>query len=276
MSALPYAVVFSDIDGTLLRPDHTLSSATRTAVRRTVEAGATFCLATGRMPSGTVELIRELGVPCARICYSGAYVLDANGREVSSSTIDGGIAAQVLEVIHGRWPQLEPCYFSRWNWFVEHPEAPAVLRESSIVRAHPQQASLSDLLEQGVYPNKIFCSRSQGIAASSEEIRDTLSDMFPQLRVIRSSSGLMIEIINANVSKASGARALLESMGIDPAHTLAFGDDENDVDLIRMAGCGVAVANAAQDVQDAANEVAPSNSDDGVARYLEERVLPQR
>ncbi len=270
----PYALVLSDIDGTLLDPGHRLTDATRAAVRRVVGAGARFGLATGRMPSGTTGIVEELGVPCARICYSGAFVLDEHGDVVSSTTIDVETAGAVLRVLREGWPELEPCFFAGWHWYVEHPDHPAVARETAIVRARPEQARLDELLARGVAPNKIFCSRSAGIVSSSVRIAQELRAAFPQLTVIRSSNGMMVEVVGARVSKATGARALLERTDIPASGCLAFGDDENDVELLRMAGRGVAMANAAADVRRAADDVTASNADDGVARYLLAHALP--
>ena len=79
----------------------------------------------------------------------------------------------------------------------------------------------------------------------------------------------MVEVLPAGVDKACGALRLLDALGLRAADALAFGDDANDVALLRAAGRGVAVGNAAPQAMEAADDVAPAGVDDGVARYLE-------
>ena len=267
-SPFPYGIVLSDVDGTLLRPTHALSVRTISAIRALHEAGIPLALATGRMPSGLSEITRELDVPCWRICYSGAYVTDDAGRPIASETIPLDVARAVLQVLRTQWPQLAPCYFVGPHWYVEDPSAPGIVREAAIVRATPERAAFDTLLVDGVAPNKLFCN-CRGDASRSEELRRTLCARFPQLTVIRSSNGSLVEIVRSDVSKATGAAALLAHLGLSMRRALAFGDDENDVPLLQAVGHGVAMGNAAPRVRRCAAEVAPPNAEDGLAQVLE-------
>ena len=270
----PYDIVLSDVDGTLLRPTHALSERTVTAVRALHEAGVPFALATGRMPSGLTELTRELGVPCWRICYSGAYVTDDAGAPIASATIPLDEARAVLDVLANQWPHLAPCYFVGPHWYVQDIDAPGIVREASIVRATPEHAAFDELLTGGIAPNKLFCN-CRGETGRSEEIRRTLAARFPQLTVIRSTNGSFVEIIRSDVSKATGAAALLAHLGLSMGRALAFGDDENDIALLSAVGHSVAMANAAPHVRRVAVEVAPTNVEDGLAQVLERLLSSQ-
>ena len=274
-AAFPYDIVLSDVDGTLLRPTHALSARTIAAARALHEAGVPFALATGRMPSGLAELTAELGVPCWRICYSGAFVTDDAGTPIVSETIPLEEAREVIAVLRAQWPHLAPSYFAGPHWYAHDPGAPGIVRESSIVRAIPEQASFEDLLEAGIAPNKLFCN-CWGDTGRSEEIRRTLAARFPQLTIIRSTSGALVEIVRSDVSKATGAAALLAHLGLSMERALAFGDDENDVPLLGAVGHGVAMGNAAPRVRRIAREVAPSNAEDGLAQVLEGLLAASR
>ena len=268
VASLPYDIVLSDIDGTLLRPTHALSARTVRAVRALHERGVIFALATGRMPSGLTQVCAELGIPTYRICYSGAFVTDDAGTPLASETIDVQTTRAVLDLIAQLWPKLSPCYFAGPHWYAEDPTVPAIEREASIVRATPEQASYDDLLARGIEPNKLFCG-CRPDPARSEEVRRTLAARFPHLSIIRSTNGALIEIVRSDVSKATGAAALLKHLGLDMARSLAFGDDENDVPLLQVAGHGVAMGNAAPRVRRCADETAPSNAEDGLACVIE-------
>lgn len=264
----PFDIVLSDVDGTLLRPSHTLSARTKAALRELHARGVPFALATGRMPSGLTRLSAELGIPAWRVCYSGAYVTDDAGTPIASATIDVETARAVLDVLGRSWPRVVPCYFVGPHWYVEDPTAPAIEREASIVQATPERACFVDLLASGVAPNKLFCNM-RGDAAHSEEVRRTLAARFPELAIIRSSNGGLVEIVRSDVNKASGAAELLDHLGLSMGQALAFGDDENDVALLSAAGHGVAMGNAAPHVRRCADEVAPTNAEDGLAQVLE-------
>ena len=268
----PFDAVLSDVDGTLLRPTHALSARTRDAVRACVARGMAFGIVSGRMPSGVIPLVAELGVPASVVCYSGAYVLGPAGEEVASVTIPVARAREVLALLDELWPSVEPCYFVGPHWFAENPDAPMVVREAGIVGAVPEPARYPALLDTGLAPNKIFCSCADAPGRSAEMER-VLTARFPDLTVIRSTSGVLVEIVPAGVDKAIGARRLLDHLGLSMGRTLYFGDDANDVPLLRAAGRGVAMGNAAREIRKAADDVTGSNADDGLADYLERKVL---
>ena len=270
MAATCHAPLFvlSDVDGTLLRPDHTLSARTTRAVRALVEAGGHFALATGRMPSGTQALCEQLDVPVSRVCYSGALVLDESDAVLHSSTLPADLARAVLDTLAYHWPQVSPSYFCGMDWYAQDPEAPGIVSEARIVQARPLQANFDQLLADGLLPNKLFCSRSF-TPQQSLEMRALLLRRFPQLNVIRSANGAMVEVMMGDVCKQEGARHLLAAHGRTLAEAVAFGDDENDVGLLAAAGTGIAMGNASPAARKAANLVCETCADDGVARTLE-------
>lgn len=235
----PFKVVLSDIDGTLLDAGRRVSPRTAGAVRRLCASGVAFALVTGRMPGGIAEVRRELGVAVHAVCYSGALVLDPDDAAVASTCLEAGEAAGVLAVVRGEFPQFEPCYFSGLDWFVADAAHPAVVREASIVRSEPREADLDALLGAGRLPNKLFCNCTYDIPAGAA-LADRLRNRFPELTVIRSTSGSMVEVLPAGVDKACGALRLLDALGLRAADALAFGDDANDVALLRAVGRGVA------------------------------------
>lgn len=264
----PFCAVLSDIDGTLLGSDRRVSARTARAVGALVAAGVPFALVTGRMPGGVAGVRRDLGVPVPAVCYSGALVLGPDDRVLSSTTLDAAVARALLDLLADGFPALTPCYFAGLGWYVADPSDPAVRREASIVGAVPEQADPGALLAAGVLPNKLFCNCSEDPSLSAP-LAGRVRRMFPGLTVIRSTNGVMVEVLPAGVDKASGARALLGALGVDPRDALAFGDDANDVPLLRLAGRGVAVGNAAPCARDTSDDVAEPAAEDGVARYLE-------
>lgn len=265
---LPWRAVLSDIDGTLVGPSKHVSEQTVRAVRELVRQGVLFALVTGRMPGGVDTILAALGVSVPRVCYSGALVLDANGAIVHQSCLEPALARGVLDVIEREFFQLSPCFFAGLDWYVQDARNNAVVRESTIVESTPTEARFDELLARGILPNKLFCSCSDHLDLSAP-LAARLKAEFHGVSVIRSTNGVMVEIIPAGTSKATGARRLLEAHGIDPAHTVAYGDDENDVPMLSMVGMGVAMGNAAARVKDAARDSTLTAQEDGVAHHLQ-------
>jgi hydroxymethylpyrimidine pyrophosphatase-like HAD family hydrolase len=88
-------------------------------------------------------------------------------------------------------------------------------------------------------------------------------------RIIITDNGALGQILNKDVSKAGGVKALAEVLGIGLDEVISFGDDYNDIEMIRECGIGVAMGNAPQDIKDAADIITASNDEDGVAIILE-------
>ena len=260
--------VLSDVDGTLLLPDHTLGARTIRAGRALVEAGGAFALATGRMPSGTQAIREQLGVAMSRICYSGALVLDEHDAVLYQSTLPADLARDVLDTLAYHWPQVSPSYFCGLAWYAQDPDAPGIGSGARLAPPCPLRASFSELLDAGRLPSKIFCSRSF-TPQQSLEMRALLMRRFPQLNVIRSANGAMVEVMMGDVSKQEGARHLLAAHGLALEDAVAFGDDENDVGLLAAAGTGVAMGNASPAARRAADLVCETCAEQGVARTLE-------
>jgi hydroxymethylpyrimidine pyrophosphatase-like HAD family hydrolase len=87
------------------------------------------------------------------------------------------------------------------------------------------------------------------------------------------SADFILEVLEPSVSKGAGMSAALRFYGLEPKDAIAFGDEENDISMLALAGFSAAVANARQSAQDAAKLVIGANTDDSVAAFLEKHLL---
>jgi hydroxymethylpyrimidine pyrophosphatase-like HAD family hydrolase len=94
-----------------------------------------------------------------------------------------------------------------------------------------------------------------------------------QARLMQAMIPDMLEVLPPNASKGNALKVLLKHVGVKAEHVLAMGDGENDIDMVQMAGIGVAVGNAFQGLKDIADHVVGTNDEDGVAQALEQFVL---
>ena len=105
-----------------------------------------------------------------------------------------------------------------------------------------------------------------------EEMERELGKNFSGLNVVRSSK-ILLEIMDKNISKDVGIKILLEHYGLSVENSVGFGDNFNDVEMLKFVGCGVAMGNAPEAVKKFADEITTSNEDDGIYNFLAKKNL---
>jgi Cof subfamily protein (haloacid dehalogenase superfamily) len=257
-------LVASDLDGTLLRPDETVSERTRRAVAAARDAGITMVLVSGRPPRSIGPLAERVGVGGIAICANGAVLWDLDsGRMVDSSPLAAEVAARLVHALRQAIPgalfavELESGFGREPGW-------------SDGLQPVRPDALEADALELITGPVTKLLVRQPDLdfAEVAERARRAVGD-----DAVVTWAGLrVVEISAAGVTKAFALERLCRRLGIDAGEVVAVGDMPNDLAMLAWAGTGVAVANAAPEVLEAADEVTAANTDDGVALLLE-RIL---
>jgi Cof subfamily protein (haloacid dehalogenase superfamily) len=260
-------LVASDLDGTLLRPDETVSERTRKALAAAKEAGITVVLVTGRPPRSLGPIAERIGVGGIAICANGAVVWDLDrGTMVDHSPMAAELAARLVHALREAIPgvlfavELEGGFGREAGW-TEGPVAapPEALEADALELITGPVTKL--LLRHPELPFTELARRAR--AAVGEDAVATWAG----LRVV--------ELSAAGVTKAYALERLCRRLGIVAEEVVAVGDMPNDLAMLAWAGTAVAVANAQQSVLDVADEVTASNVDDGVAILLERIVAVQ-
>ncbi|MDG4804082.1 HAD family hydrolase [Micromonospora sp. WMMD980] len=261
----PPRLVATDIDGTLLRDDRTISRRTAGVLARIAAGGTPVVLVTGR-PIRWLQLVYDqLDEPLPAICANGAVVYDPIADEVlRADPLAPELLAEVarrlraevpgvsfaVEVGDSRQMRHEAHYPLRWDADAEAiraVESPAELLAAPAVKL---------LVRAGEQDPDVFV---RVVAGALEGLAEATHSSY---------SGL-VEISAAGVTKAAGLAWFAARLGVDERDVLAFGDMPNDVPMLTWAGRAVAVANAHPAVREIADEVTGANTDDGVAAYLE-------
>jgi Cof subfamily protein (haloacid dehalogenase superfamily) len=255
-------LVATDLDGTVVRSDGTISARTRRALAAVEEHGALLVLVTGRPPRWMPPIVEATGHRGVAICANGALLYDLHtSTVVGHSLLSADAMHAIVTALRRDLPGIafaverhdtgfahEPAYRPRWDSDQDKVIAP-----------------VEDLLGDGVVK---LLARHDSLPA--DEVLATAHRSVSELGTLtHSSSDGLLEISASGVSKASGLASLAEQHGIDAADVVAFGDMPNDVPMLAWAGRGIAVSNAHLDVLAVADEVTASNDDDGVARVLE-------
>ncbi|MBD0839496.1 MULTISPECIES: HAD family hydrolase [unclassified Streptomyces] len=262
--ALPPKLVATDLDGTLLRSDGTLSSRTRAALAAAEGAGIRVVLVTGRPPRSVPALLESTG-PHVVIAANGAAVHAPSGAVAQTSPIPRLTAARLVENLRAAIPGVsfaveydaahghETTYPS---WSFQDGSVELVGAAEDILAESPGRPLLKVLAHHPTLPLDDFYARARRIAGTSAE-------------TTHSTGMSLVEFSAPRVTKATTLIAWSGRLGIGSYEIAAFGDMPNDLPMLNAVGSSYAMANAHPDVLAAARHHAPSNDEDGVAQVLE-------
>lgn len=245
-------MIVTDLDGTLLKDDKSISTYTENVIKQLRDRGILFVVATAR-PIRAVKTFLPWVNFDAAIFHNGAVVMDhetilkelgiKNPSKIVNAILDDNpdykIAVESNDVMYSNfnageiWPGIDYIKTSDFKE-LEHFYA-----EKIIVDAH-----------------------------SVEEMNKLMKYMDDDLYMLPSENRI-ITIHNIQSSKINGIKILAERYDISLDQIVTFGDDYNDIDMLRSCGMGVAVENALPEVKKAAREITESNEQDGVAKWLE-------
>lgn len=262
-------MVFSDIDGTLLTDDKRVTARTEAAVKGLLQKGIPFVLVSARMPEAIYPITEKMGIEIPLICYSGGLVLTREGETLASTVMEADVTSRFLEEAGRRFPDATVNYYAGHHWYVRDRKDPRVIFEMEITGAKAEEADFGARLQEGILPHKILMMMEP---PDCEQAERELQEIFPSLNVVRSAPTLL-EIMDRSVTKASGIEVMLRHYGLTADEALSFGDNYNDLEMLRYTGTSVAMGNAPDAVKAAATDVTRSNEEDGIYAYLSRNVL---
>ena len=258
-------LIASDMDGTLLRRDDTVSADTVAELERWRAEGVPIVLATGRPPRW-MQRIREVLRHGTAVCCNGAVLLDLESFEVvDEMALQPALLESISTELRRRQPgtwfaveygfefRHEPIYRPRWDV-----NAPGVA-----------EATLEEMI---AVPVAKLLARHEELGPDEfvAVVEDVIGD---RATVTHSSSDALAEISAVGVTKASGLARVAEQHGVGPEDVVVFGDMPNDIaafEWVRAAGGrAVAMAHAHPDLMAVATDVTGTNDDDGVAAFLQ-------
>ena len=268
-----------DLDGTLLTTEKVLTPENEAALRRAAEAGIEIVPATGRFYEAMPEAVRSLPYLHYAITVNGAEIREVRtGRALSRAEIPLARALEVLRVLD-RLPVIYDCYMDNWGWMTQaHYDAAADFapHRHSLEMIQTLRTPVPELkahLEQVGHDVQKIMMFFRDPALRIASLRE-LAERFPDLAV-SSSIPRNLEINSLEAQKGPALLRLAARLGIAPEQTMAFGDDLNDVSMLRAAGIGVAMGNACPEAKAAAALVTASCDENGVAQALDRLLFSQ-
>jgi Cof subfamily protein (haloacid dehalogenase superfamily) len=260
-------LVATDLDGTLVRSDDTVSAYTHEVLARVKAAGIRVVGATGRGPRLT-ELVRT-DIPSADflVMAGGGRVVDLTDPDIPLVLRNERLGGDVLADLLGRLER----EIGTLSVLVEAGEEPDAPLWGDL---HPAWR-YPEVVEVRVRAEALAGPVIKGFAHHCDYDADALLAVAlrvipPEVATVTQAGLGYIEICPPGVDKATGLAVVAEALGVDPADVLVFGDMPNDLPMFRWAGFGrIAVANAHPLVRAQADDVTRSNDADGVAAYLD-------
>lgn len=251
-------VIFSDVDGTLLNSRHQLTPLNRTAIQAVQRQGVPFVIVSARSPSGVATILRENGLRCPVVCYSGALMLDESGALLFHQGFPAQEARRILRFVEESPFDMAQSIYSFDQWLALDTQDPRILREASIVKVQAEEGGVDSLRRDQVH--KLQC------IGEPEEVRrleEQLKTEFPAYTIVRSAD-FLLEVMAPGVSKASAVRRACALWQLPVEASAAFGDNYNDVDMLEAVGCGFLMGNAPRALLARFPLHAPDNEHDGV------------
>lgn len=256
-------LVATDLDGTLLRDDHSVSARTRRALAAVQEAGITVVMVTGRPPRFVQPIAAELGVTGPAICCNGAILYDpAHNAILEHTPLSGETARAVVRRLRVDAPDIAFAIERELQYGCER-----AYIEMGGGFPRPDDDEVADALTLCAQPVTKLLARHPTLGGPV--YYPVAQRIVGDLAGVTVSGPRLVEIMALEVDKAATLARLAERLGVAPAQTMAFGDMPNDAPMLRWAGRGVAVANAHPEAVEAADMRAASNMEDGVAQTLE-------
>ena len=263
---IPYRAIALDLDGTLTNHEKVVTPKTREALLQAASQGAVIILASGR-PTYGIEPVAE----CLELQKRGGYILSYNGGNIVNAKTGEKLFSQFLpdEVIPELYAYAKEHGHALLGYagneiITEMPDDQYVKEESRINKMNIRKVdNLFEFLEP--HPTKLLMTGDPTLMLKAEE--ELVEKLGDRMDIFRSAP-FFLELVPKGIDKAKSLTRLLTKINLTPADLIAFGDGYNDLSMLKLAGMGVAMENAAPEVRAEADYVTLSNEEDGVAAAL--------
>jgi Cof subfamily protein (haloacid dehalogenase superfamily) len=258
------ALVVSDVDGTLLTKDKTLTDAAKDAVRRLHEAGIIgFTITSSRPVIGMRFLIEPLAITLPVGAFNGSCIVDPQMKPIEQHLIPTAAAKRSLDVLNEFGVDI--WLFTSDLWLTRRPDGEYVPHEKRAIRADPTiVADFTPYLESAC---KIVGSSSDAPLLQRCEVAMQQA-LGAEATAVRSQS-YYLDVTPPGCDKGTFVETMAKRLGISTDAVATIGDMQNDLAMFRKSGLSIAMGNATDDVKKVATHVTASNEDEGFAKAID-------
>ena len=258
-------MVVTDIDGTIYSPETGISSAVKKCVTKLVENGIHVAIATGRSFSSTKSIADELGIKCPLICYQGGLINSYNGETLDVKYLNEDIAREIVKELRSRNIHM--------NVYIE--DVLFVENDNDYIKDYVGDKGI-DYFKVDSFNELDFSKLNKILAIDHnteliENLINELQSKYPQIYVVKSTS-IFCEIANKEATKGNAIKFLANKLGFTEKEVLAIGDQNNDIEMVKTAGVGVAMGNGTQEIKAIADYITTSVKEDGFVKAINKFV----
>ncbi len=261
-------LVLSDMDGTILDSDHTLSPRTCAAVQRLAEKGIALALVSARMPAAVLPYVRQLGLkgPCAG--FNGGVFFTPDGTILKSHQFSEADLSALMEAL-SHFPVEIWCQTEQ-EWLLCDSRTKLALREHNLTGITPREVEALPM-QSGTVNRLMVCSEDTALIARLEtELAVPFAGQASMLR----SAPHKLNITPAQANKGAAVEELGKLYGVMPQEVAALGDAQNDIPMLKAAGMGIAMGQASESVKEQAAYVTGKPDEGGWAYAAETFIIP--
>jgi Cof subfamily protein (haloacid dehalogenase superfamily) len=252
-------LVISDVDGTLLTKDKTLTDGAKGAVRRLHEAGIGFTITSSRPTMGMRFLIEPLAITLPVGAFNGSCIVDPHLEPIEQHVIPTSAAQRSLDVLDEFG--IDIWLFTSDLWLTRRGDGEYVPHEIRAIRADP--TVVDDFAPYLTAACKIVGSTAD--AALLQRCEATMQQALgTQATAVRSQS-YYLDVTPPGCDKGTFVQAIAKRQGISTAAVATIGDMQNDLAMFKASGVSIAMGNATDDIKKLATHVTTSNEDEGFA-----------
>ncbi|MBR0865269.1 Cof subfamily protein (haloacid dehalogenase superfamily) [Bradyrhizobium diazoefficiens] len=259
----PISLVVSDVDGTLLTKDKTLTERARSAVQRLHQAGIGFTITSSRPAIGMRFLIEPLALWLPVGPFNGSSIVDPEMKPVEQHLIPAGAVERSLQIL--REFRADIWLFTTDKWLIDNPGGKYVAHEQHTIRSDP--TIVTDFSRYLASACKIVGASADaaGLAACEKAMQEALGSEATAVR----SQTYYLDITPPGFDKGTFVEAMAKRLDISTDAVATIGDMQNDLAMFRVSGTSIAMGNATDDVKDQATHVTATNEQDGFAEAME-------
>jgi hypothetical protein len=260
-------LVLSDVDGTLVTPDKILTPRAVRAVDQLREAGIMFALTSARPPQALSRFVEPLQLETPLGAFNGGLIVDTKMGVIEEKAIAREFSAPIIGLLEQH--EMDVWVYQGENWFVLDDDSPHVEHEARGCSCEPTKVDNFHGLDEGILKVVGISDDPTKNAAA----RALINERYLHEVAASQSQSYFLDVTHVQATKGHVARFLAAHYGLAPNDIAVLGDMHNDVSMFEVAGFSIAMGNALDDVQRAADVVTDTNEHDGFARAIETFIL---
>ena len=255
-----------DLDGTLLNSKKEISKKNIDILRKIYEKGIEILIVTGRSYSATKSIIKKLDLPIIAICYNGAKVIDTKNEEI---LFEEPLSEEIVKILIkiSRENNIHLNLYQDEEWFVENKQNWQTQYYKENIGIDAIEINFDKFLNL-LMTKALFVDERSNLEKVEKEILEKIGEIVH----LTYSQEKYLEVLNKKVNKGKSLERILKIKNLTLETCVAFGDANNDKEMIEMVGYGVAMGNAEDNLKEIAKYRTSSNDNDGVYEFLVQRI----